>query len=104
MTRRISNFKPTSSASARWTGPHSQARRNDAHPWPGATPPEPTQGVWVRLDALYAHPSDAPETSVADGWDLAGVRYQLGPRFQRIAVIRARTDGSEIGELEQSGK
>lgn len=41
-------------------------------PWPGAIPPEPTQGVWVRLDALYTHPADAPETSVPDGWDLIG--------------------------------
>jgi hypothetical protein len=28
--------------------------------------------VWVRLEALYPHPSDAPQTSVGDGLDLVG--------------------------------
>lgn len=35
-------------------------------------PHRPTRSVWVRLDALYAHPADQPQTSVPDGWDLVG--------------------------------
>jgi hypothetical protein len=26
--------------------------------------------IWVRLDAVFPHPPDAPRTTVADGWDL----------------------------------
>jgi hypothetical protein len=37
--------------------------------------------VWVRLDAAFPHPPDAPWTSVPDGWDLAGnVPGTLDPR------------------------
>ena len=28
--------------------------------------------VWVRLDAVFPHPTDAPQTSVPDGVDLIG--------------------------------
>jgi hypothetical protein len=35
-------------------------------------PRPPTEAVWVQLDAVYRHPSDAPQTSVPDGWDLVG--------------------------------
>jgi hypothetical protein len=28
--------------------------------------------VWIRLNILYAHPADAPQTSVGDGLDLVG--------------------------------
>lgn len=42
-------------------------------------PPEPRTGpggwsapIRLQWDELFAHPTDAPQTSVPDGWDLTG--------------------------------
>jgi hypothetical protein len=32
----------------------------------------PVSAVWVRLDSVFPHPVDAPQTSVPDGLDLVG--------------------------------
>jgi hypothetical protein len=41
-------------------------------PGPTHTEPPDLRPVWVRLDVLYRHPSDAPQTAVGDGLDLVG--------------------------------
>jgi hypothetical protein len=39
---------------------------------PERTPLPLSPAVWIRLDAAFPHPADAPQTSVPEGLDLTG--------------------------------
>lgn len=45
---------------------------NSPGPPPPGEPAGPLIAVRLQLDGLYPHPEHAPQTSVADGWDLTG--------------------------------
>jgi hypothetical protein len=48
------------------------SRDNHTGDPPDRTPLPYTPPMWVRLDWVFPHPTDAPQTSVPDGLDLVG--------------------------------